>query len=93
MTDFIMVCFDVSDQRRLRRVSNELENVGTRVQRSIFECRLREVELSELKKRLQQLIDPEEDHVRYYSLCHKDVPGILIDGTGEVTADPDYHLL
>jgi CRISPR-associated protein Cas2 len=33
-----MVCFDVSDEHRLRRVANELENFGQRVQRSVFEC-------------------------------------------------------
>jgi len=92
MTTFFMVCFDVSDKRRLRRVSNELENFGIRVQRSVFECRLDDSDFNDLKKRLLKLIDEEQDHVRYYKLCSKDTPCVLIQGLGEVTTDPDYHL-
>ena len=93
MMQFMLVCYDVCDSRRLQRVAKELENYGTRVQRSVFECRLNESELDELKNRLNDLIDEKEDHVRFYPLCPKDLPGILIDGPGNVTGDPDYHLL
>ena len=92
MKRFFVVCFDICDPRRLRRVANELENFGVRVQRSVFECRLDDSELADLKDRLSQLIDAAEDHVRYYSLCPKDIPAIVIDGDGSVTAEPDYHL-
>jgi len=74
-------------------VSNELENFGNRVQRSVFECRLDAQNLNELKTRLQQLINDTQDHVRYYPLCGKDLPQVLIDGPGDTATDPDYHLL
>jgi CRISPR-associated protein Cas2 len=90
---FIMVCFDVADDRRLRRISNQLENFGQRVQRSIFECRLDDRDLFELKRRLAELLDPAEDHVRYYPLCPKDIRDIRIDGPGEVTKDIGYTIL
>ena len=93
MTDFIVICFDVCDPRRLRRVSNELENFGKRVQRSIFECYLDDGELTELKNRLRDHIDEQEDHVRYYRLCSKDRPKIQIEGIKQVTVDADFHLL
>jgi len=92
MTDFIVICFDVCDPRRLRRVSNELENFGTRVQKSIFECHLDERGFIELKNRLSDHIDEQEDHVRYYRLCPKDRLIILVDGIGRVTTDVDFHL-
>ena len=93
MKRFYMVCFDICDQRRLRRVSNALENFGRRVQRSVFECWLDDDEMAELKTRMEHLADRQDDHVRYYGLCPKDVPGICIDGQGTVTADPDYIVL
>ena len=93
MSGFYVVCFDVSDSRRLRRVSNELENFGVRVQRSVFECHLDASDLDELKTRLLALIDEKEDNVRYYPLCPKDTPGIVVDGVGAVTGDPGFHLL
>ena len=93
MNGFYAICFDVSDNRRLRRVANELENFGVRVQRSLFECWLDDSELAELKTRLERLIDPNEDHVRYYPLCPKDLPNIQLDGGSAVAVDSGYHLL
>lgn len=93
MRSFTLICFDVADDRRLRHIANALENHGQRVQRSVFECRLDQQELFELKRRLGELLDPMEDHVRYYALCPKDLPGIMIDGPGEVTQAFEYRLL
>ncbi len=93
MNRLYVVCFDVRDPRRLRRVSNELENFGVRAQRSLFECWLGDGELEELKRRMERLIDEEEDHVRYYALCAKDISAIQLDGGGAVARDPAYHLL
>ena len=36
MSRFTLVCFDVANERRLRRTANELENFGQRVQRSVL---------------------------------------------------------
>ncbi|MGZ5028157.1 MAG: CRISPR-associated endonuclease Cas2 [Methylobacter sp.] len=93
MTTFYVICFDVSDNRRLRKISNEMENFGVRVQRSVFECHLESAQLHELQRRLGNLMEPAEDQVRYYSLCGKDRQRIVIDGAGHLTADPDYNLL
>lgn len=92
MNRFYMICFDVSHPRRLRLVAGELENFGQRVQRSVFECWLDEDELFELKRRLTRHLDPQEDRLRYYSLCQADVKRIEIDGPGHLTTDIDYIL-
>ena len=92
MSDFIAVCFDISDSKRLRRVSNELENFGKRVQRSLFKCHLDDKEFKDLKERMADLIDEKQNHVRYYLLCPKDVSGIIIDGSGEKTMDSNYYM-
>ena len=89
----MVVCFDVCDDRRLYRVSREVENFGVRVQKSIFECHLSEAQLEKLQKRLAAHIDASEDHVRYYTMCNKDVGMIAVDGPGSVTFDPDFVLL
>jgi CRISPR-associated protein Cas2 len=92
VSEFFVVCFDVRDKHRLRKVSRELENFGYRVQYSLFECLLDEKDLQTLKKRLAKLIDPELDQVRYYRLCAKDLALILLNGSGIITTEPDYHL-
>ncbi|MBM9521303.1 CRISPR-associated endonuclease Cas2 [Desulforhopalus vacuolatus] len=65
-----LICFDISDDKRLRKVAREMENFGLRVQRSIFECHLDEDELTELQKRLARIIEADQDSIRYYSLCN-----------------------
>ncbi len=90
MTRFFLVCFDIHDERRLRQVARELENFGTRVQKSVFECHLDDHDITTLRKRLADIITPDEDSVRYYPLCGKDVKGILLYGPGTVTFDPDF---
>ena len=72
---------------------NEMENFGTRVQRSVFECHLETAQLLELQRRLGDLMEPVEDQVRYYNLCGKDKQNIVVDGAGRVSTDPDYTIL
>ena len=89
----VVICFDVCDDRRLYRVARELGNFGSRVQKSLFECHLNKEQLTDLQQRLAKLIDKNEDHVRYYFLCGKDVKQISIDGPGRVTFDPLFTVL
>ena len=93
MTDFYLICFDVHEARRLRKVAEQMENFGQRVQRSVFECHLQTEQLQELQRRLEAVLEPLEDQVRYYRLCGKDKQHIIIDGVGRLSADPDYTIL
>ena len=93
MTEFYLICFDVREAKRLRRISNELENFGKRVQRSVFECHLEAAQVQELQQRLADLLEPLEDQVRYYRLCGKDKQKIIIDGAGQLSSDPDFMIL
>lgn len=57
---FVLVCYDISEDRRRLRVGSELENFGCRVQYSVFECHLEEPQLRKLQARLLTLIDDQE---------------------------------
>lgn len=93
MSRFFAICFDISDPKRLRAVSNTLENYGTRVQRSLFECHLDTENICNLKNTIEGLIDKKEDHVRYYPMCPKDIEKIRIEGHGKITLDKDYFMI
>ena len=75
------------------RVANELENFGVRVQFSVFECYLDEAELRELQRRLTELIEEDEDRLRFYVLCDKDKGSVMVDGKGQISRDWDYHIV
>ena len=52
----------------MRNVAKACVAHGQRVQNSVFECLLSEAQFSELRHRLEQLIDPESDSLRFYLL-------------------------
>ena len=69
----VLVTYDVSTEtkdgkRRLRRVAKQCQSYGQRVQNSVFECVLEPALLVKLKTKLETIIDPEVDSLRYYYL-------------------------
>jgi CRISPR-associated protein Cas2 len=56
-----LVTYDVREPRRLRRVAKHLEGYGSRIQYSVFRCRLRPRELERLQWELTRLMEPEDD--------------------------------
>lgn len=59
---------DLVGQARLRRVAKLCESYGQRVQYSVFECLIQADRLVRFKARLQDLIDPTTDSLRFYHL-------------------------
>lgn len=55
-------------RKRLRRVAKECVNLGQRVQNSVFECLVDPAQFAELRHKLEQIIDPEKDSLRFYFL-------------------------
>ncbi|MGH8478793.1 MAG: CRISPR-associated endonuclease Cas2 [Gammaproteobacteria bacterium] len=90
---FVVVSYDIADDRRRTQVASEMENFGRRVQYSVFECHLSEAEITDLESRLQAIIDWDRDRVRYYRLCERDARRIVVDGPGEVSRDWDYLII
>lgn len=41
---------------------------GQRVQNSVFECLVDPVQLAQMRKELESIIDPQKDSLRYYYL-------------------------
>jgi CRISPR-associated protein Cas2 len=66
---FVVVSYDVPDDRRRLKVMKTLEGYGQRVQYSVFECWLTGASYGELRQRLGRLINGREDDVRFYELC------------------------
>ena len=69
----VLITYDVSvttdtGKRRLRQVAKQCVNYGQRVQNSVFECLVDPTQFAELRHRLESVIDPEKDSLRYYFL-------------------------
>lgn len=92
MRHLYIICFDITDPKRLRRVANHMEDHGQRIQYSVFECYLTDKQLNHLQQQLKATINPREDHIRYYQLCPKCHKKIQHSGSACLTPDHDYHL-
>lgn len=90
---FVVVTYDISDDRRRLRVSDELENFGARVNFSVFECHLEPDNLADLKQKLAEKIDSTEDNVRYYIICDACLKKVEVQGKRQVTQDEGYTLV
>lgn len=69
----VLVTYDVNTEnpegkRRLRLVAKICVDYGQRVQNSVFECLVDPVQLGQLRKELESIIDPRKDSLRYYFL-------------------------
>jgi CRISPR-associated protein Cas2 len=69
----VLITYDVSTtseagKKRLHKVAKQCQNYGQRVQNSVFECLLDPTQLSQLKDRLENMIDLEQDSLRFYYL-------------------------
>ena len=82
MMQFILVTYDIENDRRRTKIHKLLEGYGTSVQFSVFECFISEDDYAQLRRRLQKLLDVKHpmDSVRYYVLCRGCVERVDIDG-------------
>lgn len=69
----VVITYDVSTETkagrtRLRKVAKQCVNYGIRVQNSVFECKVDAAQFAALKNTLLNLIDKEEDSLRFYRL-------------------------
>lgn len=70
---FVLVTYDVSTttkagRRRLSRVAKACKDYGQRAQNSVFECQVDPAQFATLKQRLLDIIDVEQDSLRFYFL-------------------------
>lgn len=67
---FVVISYDIKDDKRRSRIFKTLKNFGQWMQYSVFECEVDKMNFLKLKDRLDHLIDAEEDDsVRFYFLC------------------------
>lgn len=65
---FVLVIYDIIDNKRRVKFAKEMSGYGFRVQKSAFEALIEEKLFIKLKREIPRLIDPEEDSVRIYRM-------------------------
>lgn len=90
---FVVISYDIPDDKRRTKVCKLMKNYGSHTQYSVFECDLKRRDYQELRQRLGKLIDKNEDKVRFYFLCQDDVEKIEFVGEGKVGKAKEYYLI
>ena len=70
---FVLITYDVNTEtaagkKRLYKVARQCRNYGQRVQHSVFECLIDPALFKQLQNKLEKIIDPEKDSIRFYFL-------------------------
>jgi CRISPR-associated protein Cas2 len=71
---FVLVIYDIIDNKQRTRFAKMMAGYGYRVQKSAFEALLEEAQLRKLTREIPCYMNPEEDSVRIYRMS----------GSGEV---------
>jgi CRISPR-associated protein Cas2 len=70
-----LVCYDISDEKRLRSVFKKMRGYGDHLQFSIFECQLTPADLVRCRTELGAIINHKEDQVIFVNMGPADGRG------------------
>ncbi len=93
----VLITYDINTEtdagkKRLRNVAKACVNYGQRVQNSVFECSLDATQLVQMQRRLEALIDPTRDSLRFYNLGNRYQNKIVHVGV-KASYDPEGPLI
>lgn len=90
---YVIVAYDVVEDRRRRRVHKALLGFLVPVQKSVFEGEIPDPRYSELLAVLGREIDRGTDTVRIYRMCARCIPAAAIVGCGVYVEPADQDVL
>ncbi len=77
----VVISYDISDDKRRRKVATIMEGYGYRVQFSVFECDLTADQLQKVKRELRRYVKAKEmESIRFYPLPKDAVEKIEVMG-------------
>ena len=68
MRSTYLVCYDISDDKRLRKVFRTMRDYGDHLQYSVFECQFTEMDLVKCRAELSEIIHHDQDQVLFVCL-------------------------
>lgn len=92
MSTFYLIAYDIPDDRRRTKIHDTLCGFGKWTQYSLFECFLDDKEYVMLRHRLESILNPQEDNVRFYHICHACQKQVETIGSPQPVEDKIYLL-
>ncbi|MCK9521809.1 MAG: CRISPR-associated endonuclease Cas2 [Proteobacteria bacterium] len=88
-----IIAYDITDDRRRRKIDKFLSGIGVRVQESVFEACLKTHQLTSVKNQMLAIMDPDLDNVRIYRQCANCEACAEIMGVGPLVSPPSPVLV
>ncbi len=82
MRKLLIVTYDISNPKRLRKVFKAMKGFGQHLQLSVFRCDLTDAERFQMVGELQALIHHDEDQILLIELGPSDGRGHRVDSIG-----------
>jgi CRISPR-associated protein Cas2 len=86
-----IVAYDISDQKRWRRVFKLMKGFGEWIQLSVFQCRLSPKQHAELIALLDGIIHHTEDHILLVDVGHAENVSLRVVSLGKTCFAPIEH--
>ena len=99
---FVLVTYDIENDKLRTKVADVLERHGRRVQWSVFECHLTPKQYEALKGQLADLVEPRgagtpeppgTHSIRFYRLCKACTGRFEVLGEGELSRDKAFYMV
>jgi CRISPR-associated protein Cas2 len=85
---FVLLAYDIANDRRRSALVKVLEAYGDRVQESVFECSLTQATLRELLRQAEPILDRTRDSLRIYRLCVACLGKVAVHGLAPAGPPP-----
>jgi len=86
-TTFYVIAYDIPHDGRRTKVHKILSGFGKWTQYSLFEAFLTDKQLVALRGKLDQHLKPDEDSVRFYSMCAGCLEKVVTVGSARPEAE------
>lgn len=90
---FIIVAYDIADNRLRTRLFKLLKRFGQPIQFSVFECILTHTQFDQMRAEVTKLVDDEQDAVRYYDICDECHRRVITKGKAVTTSIKQVYIV
>lgn len=87
-----LISYDICSDNNRKLIAKELDALGFRVQKSVFEVFLSPVQLDLWIEKVSPWVDEISDSIRIYPLCHLDDSKSKILGHGNKIEEQDFMI-
>ncbi|MDY6830936.1 MAG: CRISPR-associated endonuclease Cas2 [Thermodesulfobacteriota bacterium] len=89
----IILTYDITHPRRLRRMHRFMKDFGLNTQKSVFECDIDEKDLKTIRRFCRTELDIASDSVRIYGICAGCLKKAALSGMGLRLVVWDYAIV